>query len=385
MAVDLSLTRAQVLAFRWRAQNLDAAAATVESLGLLDYGVQDTGEGAAWALRNRGVENPDPDDLFYAWTLRGAPYAYRRTVARDIAIATAPFDDADAAKRVFDASKPLREAGLSIVEGLTRVARAERDIVTKPMVKGALSSVLTDVLAPEHLRYCRPCDAVHCYEQPFRLAALQAGLELEPGTSPPVLRRIPAAAPGVLRHAGRRSRPALRRDPQLPALLRAGDAARRRRVRRCAGDGGETPLARRHRDRRDRRRAADDGRGGASAGRRRRRRGGQRARQHRPAARGLRPVAATARPRHAGRGPGAREGTVAHHRPAGRDRRGRRGRRNLAAPPVRRRAETAGYALAEAGRSRCGPRSRSRRRYSPRTAASRSPASRSRPDIRSAT
>jgi hypothetical protein len=36
-----------------------------------------------------------------------------------------------------------------------------------------------------------PCGAVHAYEQPFRLTALRAGLELEPGTSPPVLRRIP--------------------------------------------------------------------------------------------------------------------------------------------------------------------------------------------------
>jgi hypothetical protein len=33
------------------------------------------------------------------------------------------------------------------------------------------------------------------YEQPFRLAALRAGLELEPGTSPPVLRPVPGLAP----------------------------------------------------------------------------------------------------------------------------------------------------------------------------------------------
>ena len=38
---------------------------------------------------------------------------------------------------------------------------------------------------------------------PFRLAALQAGLELEPGTSPPVLRRIPRLrAPGYAHLAG---------------------------------------------------------------------------------------------------------------------------------------------------------------------------------------
>ena len=207
VAADVPLTRAQVLAFRWRAHQLEIGSTTVESTALLDYGVQDTGEGAAWALRNRGVAEHDPDDLFYAWTLRGAPHAYRRTNAKQIAVATAPFDEADAAKRIFDAAKPLRTAGVPAVEGLARVARAEREIVTKPTVKGAMSSALTEVLAPEHLRYCRPCDAVHCYEQPFRLAALQAGLELEPATSPPVLRRIPRLRPAFFGKAAAEADP----------------------------------------------------------------------------------------------------------------------------------------------------------------------------------
>src|SRR5699024_2864123 len=42
---------------------------------------------------------------------------------------------------------------------------------------------------PYH-RWCRPCESTHLYEQVFRLAALPAGLELEPSTSPPVLRRL---------------------------------------------------------------------------------------------------------------------------------------------------------------------------------------------------
>jgi hypothetical protein len=53
-----------------------------------------------------------------------------------------------------------------------------------------VSSALTERLPPPYLRACRPCAAVHVYEQPFRLAALRAGLELVPDTSPPVLRRI---------------------------------------------------------------------------------------------------------------------------------------------------------------------------------------------------
>jgi hypothetical protein len=43
-------------------------------------------------------------------------------------------------------------------------------------------------------RFCRPCNAIHLYEMPFRLAAFRAGLELQAGTSPPVLQPIPEFA-----------------------------------------------------------------------------------------------------------------------------------------------------------------------------------------------
>jgi hypothetical protein len=52
------------------------------------------------------------------------------------------------------------------------------------------------LLDPPYLRFCRSCDATHLYEMPFRLAALRAGLELRPGTSPPVLERIADFAAG---------------------------------------------------------------------------------------------------------------------------------------------------------------------------------------------
>jgi hypothetical protein len=62
-----------------------------------------------------------------------------------------------------------------------------------------VSSRLTKTLDEGYLKYCVPCQAMHAPEQAFRLAALYAGLELEPGTSPPVLRRIknwPRRTPG---------------------------------------------------------------------------------------------------------------------------------------------------------------------------------------------
>jgi hypothetical protein len=190
------LTRRQVLDLRLRAQQLDRDAGTLGDTALLDIGVQDTGTGGAlWALALRGVERPPPDELATVWTIRGAPHVYRRADLPGVAAATAPFSDADAGKRIFDASKPLKAAGIPNLAALDAVADAMRSIVTTPMVKGEMSTRLTAVLDPPYLRFCVPCDATHVYEQPFRLAALRAGLEIEPGTSPPVLRPVHGLTP----------------------------------------------------------------------------------------------------------------------------------------------------------------------------------------------
>ncbi|WP_435736747.1 crosslink repair DNA glycosylase YcaQ family protein [Cellulosimicrobium sp. PMB13] len=189
----LRVTRAAVLAFRRHAQELDRDAGSARSAldaAVLDLGVQDTGpDGARWALELRGAPPAAPGDLALAWTLRGAPHVYRRTDLASVAVATAPLSEADAAKRVYDASRPLRAAGISVLDALRTVAEDERSIVTAPTVKGDLSTRLTERLDEPFLRWCRPCGATHSYEMTFRLAALQAGLELEPGTSPPVLQR----------------------------------------------------------------------------------------------------------------------------------------------------------------------------------------------------
>ena len=182
--------RRQVLAFRTRQHQLGRHASDGE-VALLDYGVQDTGpDGAAWALAIRGAD-PSSKAFALAWTLRGAPHAYRGRELRQVAIATAPYSEADAAKRVFDASKPLKAAGIAVLDALKEVAGDLRELAAEPIVKGGASGALNAKLSAPFLRTCRPCDAVHIYELPFRLAALQAGLELEAGTSPPVLRRVP--------------------------------------------------------------------------------------------------------------------------------------------------------------------------------------------------
>jgi hypothetical protein len=221
------LSRRQALAHRLRAQQLDreSGSVRVQDAAVLDLGVQDTGpDGALWALALRGVVDPPPDDLVLVWSLRGAPHLYRRAGLPSVARAVQPWSDADAGKRIFDASKPLKAAGIGNLDALDQVAAALRAVVQRPMVKGDVSGALNARLPEPYLRFCRPCDAVHVFEQPFRLAALRAGLELEPGTSPPVLRPVEGFA-----------------VDDAPA--RAGDAPGRRRLPRRAPRGGQAALA----------------------------------------------------------------------------------------------------------------------------------------------
>src|SRR4051794_22350481 len=113
------VTREQVLAFRLRAQQLDRDAGSLDDTAVLDLGVQDTGpDGGRWALANRGVDDVPGDALATVWTIRGAPHLYRRADLPGVAAATAPFSDADAGKRIYDAAKPLKAAGIPNLVGL---------------------------------------------------------------------------------------------------------------------------------------------------------------------------------------------------------------------------------------------------------------------------
>lgn len=207
----MSVSRDQVLRFRWRAHQLDRAPGSAggpAEVALLDYGVQDTGPAAArWALANRGLTEFDGDDFLLAWTLRVSPHLYRRADVAAIATATSPYSEDDAAKRIYDAAKPLRAAGIPVLDALAEVARQQRKIVRRPTVKGALSTALTATLDPPYLRHCGPCGCVHCWESPFRIAPLQAGLELQLETSPPVLQRIPGLRPPLYARSGAAAEP----------------------------------------------------------------------------------------------------------------------------------------------------------------------------------
>ena len=195
------MKRAEVMAFRSHVQQLDRPRAerAITDAAIFDFGIQDTGrDGASWALANRGVPVARVEELeacpevALAWTLRGAPHYYRRAELFDVMTATSPLSDRDAAKRIVGADKPLKAAGISSRDSLVEVATQLRGVVREPLVKGEVSTRLTPALDEPYRRHCVPCGAVHAWETPFRMSALYAGLELEPGTSPPVLRRIPS-------------------------------------------------------------------------------------------------------------------------------------------------------------------------------------------------
>ena len=191
------LTAAQVRAFRVRAQQLDRDEGTLDSTAALAIGLQDTGpDGARWALANRGVTDPDPAELVLLWTVRGAPHCYRRADLPRVVASAAPYSEADAAKRIYDAAKPLKAAGIPVLEALDVLAAELRALVPDRLVKGDLSGAVSARLPAPYVRECVPCGrVVHVWEMPFRLGATRAGLELEPGTSPPVLRRLPDLEP----------------------------------------------------------------------------------------------------------------------------------------------------------------------------------------------
>ncbi|MFP5283224.1 MAG: DNA glycosylase AlkZ-like family protein, partial [Actinomycetes bacterium] len=122
----MKVIRDRAVERRIAAQQLDAPPGTRAALdaAVLDLGVQDTGrDGASWALANRGVDiDPDrfaaAEELALVWTLRASPHVYRRKDLPDVAVATSPYSDADAAKRIVGAGKPMKEAGIAVRSGL---------------------------------------------------------------------------------------------------------------------------------------------------------------------------------------------------------------------------------------------------------------------------
>ena len=260
----MKVSRSDVLGLRVRAQQLDRdGGGTVADTAVLDFGAQDTGpDGALWALAVRGLTEVDDQELVWLWTLRGAPHAYRRSDLASVATAVAPWSDADAAKRIFDASKPLKAAGIGTIEALDEVAAAMRRIVTKPTVKGER----VDRADRSHARALPPVvQPVPGHPPPRDAVPARGGA----GGARAAAGHVAAGAPAGARLPGGATGgcPA-RARAGVPPVPRSLDAAAGGRLPRRAGHRRQGAMARRRRRGRPGRTAA------LAAGRRRRPAGG---------------------------------------------------------------------------------------------------------------
>jgi hypothetical protein len=196
--VDMNVTREQVIAYRVAAQGLHRDARAVADLGVLDIGVQEAmGHPAAiaFAARLPGSVPLGPADvaigpghrLALAWTLRGAPHVHRRRDLDAVGRALWPLSEADATGRLNETGPSVKKAGIPALEQFELAATAMRDVVTAPTAKGAASTEVTKRIPKVMWRDCRPCKTHHVSDSAMRSTAPAAGLEIEPGTAPPVL------------------------------------------------------------------------------------------------------------------------------------------------------------------------------------------------------
>jgi hypothetical protein len=196
----MDVTRREVLAYRVAAQGLDRTARTVDDLDVLDIGVQDSGADAArLAFDARLAGCPPRGDvgpglpLALVWSLRAAPHLHRRDDLDSLAAALYPMSEADAAGRLNETGPSIARAGIPAMEQYAIAVREMRAAVRSPMGKGAASGAVTQRIPAVMWRDCRPCKAKHISDSAMRPAALAAGLELQPGTAPPVLQPRPGA------------------------------------------------------------------------------------------------------------------------------------------------------------------------------------------------
>jgi hypothetical protein len=194
----MDVTRRQVIAYRVAAQQLQRDTRAVLDLAVLDIGVQEAmGHPAALAFAARlpadvpvapaqlpiGPGRP----LALAWTLRGAPHVHRRADLDAIGRALWPLSEADAAGRLNESGPSVKKAGIPALEQYQLAVAAMRAVVISPTAKGAASAEVTRRIPKPMWRDCRACKAHHISDSAMRAAAPAAGLEMEPGTAPPVL------------------------------------------------------------------------------------------------------------------------------------------------------------------------------------------------------
>ncbi len=198
--MTISVSREQVIAYRVAAQGLHRESTSAGDLDVLDIGVQEAmGHPAsvifAARLDAKAVVTADRiavgpgHRLALTWSLRGAPHVHRRSDLDDLAGALYPLSEADAGARLNESGPSITRQGIAALEQFEIAVRTMRAVVTSPTGKGAVSTEVTKRLPAAMRRECRACRTSHISDSAMRTATLAAGLELEPGTTPPVLLR----------------------------------------------------------------------------------------------------------------------------------------------------------------------------------------------------
>jgi hypothetical protein len=197
---QMKVTREQVLAYRFAAQGLAREARSADALAVLDIGVQDASPELARLAFDARLADTPPAELFgpgqplaLVWSLRGAPHVHRRADLTSLAGALYPLSEADAAARLNETGPSVARQGIPALEQFALAAVALRDAVPQPTAKGAASTAATKAIPAVLRRQCRACKTAHISDSAMRTPSLAAGLELQPGTSPPVLQRQPRA------------------------------------------------------------------------------------------------------------------------------------------------------------------------------------------------
>lgn len=192
----MDASREQVIAYRVAAQGLHRTARSVSKLAVLDIGVQEAAPELARLSFDARLAGAAPADgigpgkaLALVWSLRGAPHVHRRKELDALAGALYPLSEADATGRLNETGPSVARAGIAALDQFETAVGAMRAVVRKPTGKGAASTAVTKRIPAAMGRNCRGCKAVHISDSAMRLAALPAGLELQPGTAPPVLQR----------------------------------------------------------------------------------------------------------------------------------------------------------------------------------------------------
>ncbi|TMQ89773.1 winged helix DNA-binding domain-containing protein, partial [Actinomadura soli] len=179
--MDTAVSRAQVVAFRYAAHDLDPAApgngGTVLATGLQDY---PPGRSATLALRLR-TSAPPPSVLVHS--IRGAMHLHHAADLPRLAAALRIEDVRDLPPQsIGPFGAELAGHGIAFGSALDEIAAAMRAAVVpdgRSLTKGELSGTVSPEVDRRLTPWCEGCGAAHVHDQLFRHATLQAGLAIE--------------------------------------------------------------------------------------------------------------------------------------------------------------------------------------------------------------